>query len=88
VANYVYQTYMKLGTTQPLKGTEIESNTDDSCEPTRRHMNNWTSKYITAAVLCVHILVTCHWCLVFAGKGNQEIKRKQNITDLFIINAG
>jgi len=35
-ANYVHHTYVKLGTTQPLKGTEIESNTDDSCEPTRR----------------------------------------------------
>lgn len=69
-ANYVHQTYMKLGTTQPLKGTEIESNTDDSCEPARRHMNNWTPKYIAAAVLCVHILVTCHWCLVLPGKGN------------------
>jgi hypothetical protein len=75
-ANYVHQSYMKLGTTQPLKGTEIESNTVDLCEPTRRHMNNWTSKYITAAVLCVHILVTCHWCLVLAGKGNQEMQEK------------
>jgi hypothetical protein len=51
-ANYVHQTYVKFGTTQPLKGTEIESNTDDSCEPTRRHMNNWTPKYIVAAFLC------------------------------------
>lgn len=54
----MHQTYMKLETTQPLKGTEIESGTDDLCEPTRRHMNNWTSKYIAAAVLHVHILVT------------------------------
>jgi hypothetical protein len=72
----MHQTYMKLGTTQPLKGTEIESNADDSCEPTRRHMNNWTSKYIIAAVLCVYILVTCHWCMVLAGKGNQQIQEK------------
>ena len=75
-ANFVHQTCMKVGTTQPQNGTENENNTDDLCAPSRRHKNDCPPRCIVAAVLCVHVLVTCHWCLVLTGKGSQQIQEK------------
>jgi hypothetical protein len=43
-ADNVHQTYMKVGTIQPLKGTENESNINDSYESLKRHMNDWPPK--------------------------------------------